>query len=94
MGGNYNASSESTKKQIEYIASLNSRVYNLVKNPYLKLFFIIMIESRSVPMKELFQQFTEKNVINLFDFVTLACKFLNDRDLQQVLKDKIEKDIV
>ena len=38
-------------------------------------------------------QFSEKNVINLFDFVTLACKFLNERDLMQVLQDKIEKDI-
>ena len=82
MGGSYVSSESSTKKQIEYIANLNSRVYNLVKNPYLKLFFMIMIESRTVSIKELFQQFIEKNVINLFDLITLACKFLNDGDLK------------
>ena len=82
------------KKQIEFIVSLNNRVHNFVKNPYLKLFFIIMIESRGqIPIKELLQEFFEKNIINLFDLITVASKFLNDKDLGQILQDKIDKDI-
>ena len=83
-----------TFKNIKYIVALNERVHNFVKNPYLKLFFFIMIESRGPrPIAEIFKDFNLKHVINLFDYVTLACRFLNVQDLAMVLKDKIDKGI-
>ena len=32
--------------------------------------------------------------INLFDYITLACKFLNNDQLKDVLNDKIKHDVV
>ena len=29
----------------------------------------------------------------MFDLITIACKFLSDEDLRQILQEKIEKDI-
>ena len=83
-----------SEKQVEYIVTLNNRVCDFVKNPYLKLFFLLMIEGRGPrPIAEIFKDFTLKHAINLFDYVTLACKFLNAQELMMVLKDKIEKDV-
>ena len=77
-GGNY-LSGDSTREKIEYIVSLNGDVHKLVKNPYLRLFFLIMIESRKPQrsVAEIFIEFNTNYVINFFDYVTLACKFLN-----------------
>jgi len=62
-----------------------------VNNPYLKLFYQIMIEP------DIFKVFEEyargATLINIFDFVALACKYLDSAQLKQIIHLKIESSI-
>ena len=62
-----------------------------VNNPYLKLFYQIMLEDDIVKVFEEFASGT--TLINLFDFLTLACKYLPVNELISVIKLKIESSI-
>ena len=65
--------------KISQLKALNANVYNRVKNPYLQLFFRVMIEGKNQGfMANTLRQFIDKHVINLFDFVAICCKFLDD----------------
>ena len=44
-------------------------------------------------MKQALEQCQKKYVINLFDFVAICCKFLDEVSLKQVLEAKIRDDI-
>ena len=80
--------------KISQLKALNANVYNRVKNPYLQLFFRVMIEGKNQGfMANPPRQFIDKHVINLFDFVAICCKFLDDLQLKQVLEAKIKSDI-
>ena len=37
--------------------------------------------------------FNRDYVINLFDYITICCKYLDENQLKQVLEDKIRSDI-
>ena len=63
----------------------------VVKNPYLRLFYQLMLET---DLKKVFEDCARSTVsINTFDFVTLACKFLDYTQLKQVLSIKIEQSV-
>ena len=70
-----------------------------MKNPYLQLFYLIVIESRieSSPKRgqysKILQDFNKNYVINLFDFVAICCKYLDNKALKEVLQAKIDSDI-
>ena len=64
-----------------------------VKNPYLRLFFLIIVESKKKPMAKIITDFNADYVINLFDFVAICCKFLDQDSLRAVLDEKIKIDI-
>jgi len=68
-------------------------VYKRVKNPYLQLFFRVMIEGKKQGMANTLRQFISEHVINLFDFVAVCAKFLDEPGLKQVLEAKIKNDI-
>ena len=55
----------------------------VVKNPYLRLFYQLMFEQDILKVFE--EQAKSNNLINIFDFITLACKFLNFNQLKNVL---------
>ena len=67
---------------MENIRSINKDIYREVKNPYLQLFLVLMIEKDN---KELFANMIQEASVNLFDFVTLACKYLDKAELISVL---------
>jgi hypothetical protein len=73
--------------EMDNIRSINKDIYREVKNPYLQLFLILMIEKDGG--KDLFQSVIDQTVVNIFDFVTLACKFLDKDTLFSVLQKKI-----
>ena len=64
-----------------------------MKNPYLKLFYLVFIESHNRTLQTILTDFDREFVINLFDFVTVCCKFLDSQKLQEVLKTKVRLDI-
>jgi hypothetical protein len=60
----------------------------VVKNPYLRLFYQLMLET---DLKKVFEDYARNNAsINTFDFITLACKFLDYSQFKHVLSIKIE----
>lgn len=63
----------------------------VVKNPYLRLFYQLMLET---DLKKVLEDCARSNTsINTFDFVTLACKFLDYSQFKTVLSIKIEQSI-
>jgi hypothetical protein len=60
----------------------------VIGNPYLKLFYQIMIERN---VKKVFEEYAQgTTVINLFDFVALAAKYLSREDFETTIKLKIQ----
>jgi len=44
--------------------------------------------------KELFMTYAmEQSAINIFDFITLACKFFKEKDLKEILERKVQHSI-
>ncbi len=86
--------------KISQLKNLNLKVFDRVKNPYLKLFYVIMVEiENSKNSNKQQQRMGQENshpliefssVINLFDFVTVCCKYLDQDKLKQALEQKIE----
>ena len=74
---------------------MNRNVYKRMKNPYLQLFYLIVIESsfRQRSLARTLIEFNRDYVINLFDFVAICCKYLDNASLKEVLEDKIRSDI-
>lgn len=73
---------------------MNEKVFERVKNPYLKLFYIVMVEisaKRKPHEKHPLDKFDQ--AINLFDFVAVCCKYLDQDKLKEVLDHRIESDI-
>jgi len=58
------------------LESLTANIFvQVVKNPYLRLFYQLMLETE---LKKVFEDCARNSVsINTFDFVVLACKFLD-----------------
>jgi hypothetical protein len=72
-----------------------SQVYSnysqVVNNPYLKLFYQIMIEP---DLQKVFEEYAKGiQVINIFDFVALACKYLSWNQFNAVMQIKIGNSI-
>ena len=44
-------------------------------------------------MRKVLERFQNDHVINLFDFVAICCKFLDEASLRTVLEAKIRSDI-
>jgi len=82
----------SLQEKVAQLKDLNQEVYSsVVKNPYLRLFFMIMIENKV--FRALSSDFVKDYVINLFDYVALCCKFLSRKDLPKVINWKIDHGI-
>ena len=90
---------ESVQNKIKQLWNLNKNVYKRMKNPYLQLFYLILIESRieSSPkrgqLSKILQDFNKSYAINLFDYVAICCKYLDNKSLKEVLEAKIDSDI-
>jgi len=83
-------------EKIKQLKELNDRVYMRVKNPYLRLFFLIMIDSHFTHRRsfaKILIEFNKNYVMNLFDYVAICCKFLDTAPLKEVLDDKMRSDI-
>lgn len=81
----------SAKQEMENLRGINKDIYREVRNPYLRLFMILAIERDTY--KELFSQIAESSAINLLDYVTLACKYLDKQSLVACLKRKLQYSI-
>ena len=82
-------------EKIKHLKELNDKVYMRVKNPYLRLFYLIMIDShfKRKSMVKILSDFNKDYVMNLFDYVAICCKFLDTGPLKDVLEDKIKFDV-
>jgi hypothetical protein len=72
---------------MDNLRSINKDIYREVRNPLLKLFMVLAIERESY--RDVFAQIVETSAINLMDFVTLACKYLDKDSLITILKKKL-----
>lgn len=72
---------------MENLRGINKDIYKEARNPYFKLFMILAIERDAY--KELFAQIAETSAINLLDYVTLACKYLDKESLVACLKRRL-----
>jgi hypothetical protein len=76
---------------MDNLRSINKDIYREVRNPLLKLFMVLAIERESY--RDVFAQIVETSAINLMDFVTLACKYLDKDSLITILKKKLQHSI-
>lgn len=72
-------------QEMNNLRSINRDIYKDVRNPYLKLFLILAIERDA----SLFAQVLESSAIDLFDYVTLACKYLDRETLLSILRKRV-----
>ena len=93
---------EAILQKISQLKQLNSKVYMRVRNPYLRLFFQVFIESHFKSRKQnegdrtmanILISFNRDYVINLFDYIAICCKYLDSPYLKEVLDEKIRVDI-
>lgn len=82
-------------EKLKQLRELNNSVSTKVLNPYLSLFYKLMIDNaydQDAKAKMLID-FSKKHVINLFDFVAICCRFLDSAQLKLVLEAKANSDI-
>ena len=71
-------------QKVSSIRELNSAVGStVVNNPYLRLFYLLLIENNP---KKAFNEFISSYTINMFDYLALACKFLDSNQLKYFLE--------
>jgi len=83
--------SQATQQEMHNLRAINKEIYKEVRNPYLKLYLVLTLERDKDAYKDLFIQLIENSAINLFDYVTLACKFLDKESLITCLKRKLQQ---
>lgn len=79
------------RQEIDNLRAINRDIYKEASNPYLRLFLILALERDSY--RELFSQLVERDTLNLFDYVTLALKYLDKDSLIAFLKRKAQSSV-